>query len=332
MGLDLDNKRVSALWHADSGLSSFPTGDMTGVAIGKHKSYVAVHDIGLVEFPGSTRRGRGVISEPVILTCKDGLPSVDITSITACGDKIMVAYGDEGKESGLGLYDPVAKNWQSILCSTLKQDNIFSTGFCYEIKDLTAGPNDDFFFQTRFFSGNMELTSMRRPGMWRMLLSPLRLERMLFDEEPPRDSRLLSGEIVPDENCFWVRRAFFIVRFDPVRFDSDYLLGRSTTVEVSPVQATSRPRSFFSDDSWRRIAFGPCVTGGNLDLSTAAVHKNMMWVRYGLTRFVIMKRGENFDKARYVDNDILDASAVLKFFNTRYGLLAVGDGCAGLIE
>jgi hypothetical protein len=71
---------------------------------------------------------------------------------------------------------------------------------------------------------------------------------------------------------------------------------------------------------------------GGIDLSTAAVHGDEVWARYGKSQLIVLHRGKSFEEATVMDNDILDGGKVLQFFETPYGLIAVGEGSVGLIE
>ena len=79
------------------------------------------------------------------------------------------------------------------------------------------------------------------------------------------------------------------------------------------------------------MTFTFCSLGG-IDLSTAAVHGDEIWARYGKSQLIVLRRGKSFEEATVVDNDILEGQKVLNFFETPYGLIAVGEGSVGLIE
>lgn len=64
----------------------------------------------------------------------------------------------------------------------------------------------------------------------------------------------------------------------------------------------------------------------------AAVHGDEIWARYGRSQIIVLRGGEGLDEATIMDNDILEAGKVLQFFETPYGLVAIGEGSVGLIE
>ena len=52
----------------------------------------------------------------------------------------------------------------------------------------------------------------------------------------------------------------------------------------------------------------------------------------GKTQIVIVQRGQRVEDGTKILNDILDGGPVLRFFDTPYGLLAVGQGSAGIVN
>jgi hypothetical protein len=70
---------------------------------------------------------------------------------------------------------------------------------------------------------------------------------------------------------------------------------------------------------------------GAVDMVTAAIHEDRLWARCGRTRIAILQRGQKLEDAAKISNDILDGGPVLQFFETPYGLLAVGQGSAGIV-
>ena len=65
---------------------------------------------------------------------------------------------------------------------------------------------------------------------------------------------------------------------------------------------------------------------------TAAFHGDRLWARCGKDQIIVLKRGQKVEDGTKLTNDILDGRPVLQFFDTPYGLLAVGKGSAGIIE
>ena len=79
------------------------------------------------------------------------------------------------------------------------------------------------------------------------------------------------------------------------------------------------------------MKFGSHYTG-NLDLLTADIYDDQLWARLGKTQIAILHRGESWEKAKIINNDILDGEPVERFVSTPYGLVAIGNGIVGLIE
>jgi len=87
--------------------------------------------------------------------------------------------------------------------------------------------------------------------------------------------------------------------------------------------------TFAPKDEMRQC--GPSEYGW-IDLNTAAIHGDQLWARAGDCRVLILQRGQKLDDAKKIENNFLDDGPVLQFFDTPYGLLAVGQGNVGIVE
>ncbi len=113
-GINLKEKKLIAIWQTYVPLSNiqdhsgFSILETPSIAIDRQKIYLAIKGIGLLQFSGNLKEGR-YLEEPRILTKQNGLPSILTTSMEYADNYIWLAYGAEGHESGLGLYDPNAE-------------------------------------------------------------------------------------------------------------------------------------------------------------------------------------------------------------------------------
>jgi hypothetical protein len=69
-----------------------------------------------------------------------------------------------------------------------------------------------------------------------------------------------------------------------------------------------------------------------MDMMTAAIHGDELWACSRKTQIGIVRRGQKVTDAEKIENNILDGGPVLQFFETPYGLLAVGQGSVGVVE
>jgi len=323
-GLDVRQKSVVALWQTASKRTHYSSGDLErapAVVIGERKSYVAVEGLGLVEFPGSAAAGKGSIDTPRLLGPQNSLPPACITGIAPDGNKLWIAYSHNG--SGLGIYDPDAEEWETVLSSEVRGDRPFQDGARYEFRELTPVPGG-----LMFFAYLSTLGGGTSPwGAWRLdahtgALQPLfRLEDLHQVSSEGRDlwaagPRMLA-QLMSESSEIEI---IFEDRDETLRSSSRYQ--SAWTIVEHP---------FVPVQEQERLPFGMEVFNA-LDLSTAAVHGDELWARYGKSQIIVLHRGKRFEDATVMDNDILEGGKVLQFFETPYGLIAVGEGSVGLIE
>jgi len=320
-GIDLEDKEVLALWQADCPRWRCQPRAFTGLVVGEAHSYVALKSVGLVQLPGSRARGAGVIENPTILAEQDGLPSVMITGLAAQGDRLWVAYGDPTqsyqRESGLGVYDPRNRDWKSIFCSALKSDAPFCDGKVYALREL------GFFGRRLYFH-----SQGAHRGMWRLDTSTGGVECL-------HEGRMVGSQCtraLMSEPCWLFQDVLWLVRFEPAKERATIILGNPWSPwEREKSTLVLEEHQFVPEDARRQIGWGPFV-GGGIDLSTAAVHGDELWARYGVSHIMILKRGRDLSGAEIIENDILDGGKVIGFVSTPYGLIALGKGSVGLIE
>jgi len=321
-GINLQTKRIISLCQANYNLkaskilTSIPL--ITGIAINENANYIAVRDKGLIEFPGSSITGVKLIENPKILTEKDGLPSISITGIAGNEDKLWIAYGGMGKESGLGVYTPKTGHWETIFCSTLKKyDTPFNSGKPYVISNLTFSTKRDKLF---FIVGENwgEFDEMNpRWGLWKIDINNKK-PVFIWNKEEIKGHRSNIREIIDSGNKWWLKLAYGLMEFDPNSEKVKSMLG------YEPKSELDVNSSFFGDKipSFFYYSFGSTV-----------IHNNRLWGRLGNSQIIsIYKDSRGIEDALIFDNDILDGEKVLDFFSTPYGLIAIGNGTIGLIE
>jgi len=307
-GFDMKEDSLVALWQ-----TTFKTGWgnswLRQFAIGQEKSYWPVANLGLIEFPGSLARGRGFIEAPRILDRNNGLPPGDITSIAFQGGKLWVAYAHDG--SGLGVYDPATEAFETIFCSDVRGNTPFQAGRTYELTNLAPIPGGlTFLAQGEGFT-----------GLWRL------------DPTDHEVQRLLGITSMPMVN--WGVEAWFANRNVLARLIPD---SAKAEVILANRDGTREVEYWRKEGSWKldMRPFVPereqAVLPMDIDFTTAAVHGDEVWARYGKSRLIVLHRGKSLEEATVMDNDILEGGKVLNFFETPYGLIAAGEGSVGLIE
>jgi hypothetical protein len=101
------------------------------------KIILSLFGAGIIEFPISIVSGQKHLDIPKVYDQKNGLLSLSNTSIAkADNDKIWVAYGGFYEESGLGLYNPKNEQWETIFCSTIKDNTPLNNGQTYQINSI----------------------------------------------------------------------------------------------------------------------------------------------------------------------------------------------------
>jgi len=319
VGFDMKDGHVIGLWQAPT---EKPRGwlPLSGVVIGQQKSYVALQNIGLVEFPGCRVTGKAFIETPRILGEKNGLPTGGIVGIAPLGERLWVGYTWQG--SGLGIYDPQTEKWETVFCSDIRGETPFQKGIPYELREFMPVPG-----------GLMFLAFMNGPGpsgFWRITEATRGLEHLLGTEGYIRVAGwgqehwfadyFLLGRLVPDS-----------ARVEVLLADANYGPRKFETRTPGQTAWIVAQNPFVSPEIQSRMTFTGCTADG-IDLTTAAVHGDEIWARYGPNELVIIRRGKPFADATIMANDILEGQKVLNFYETPYGLIAVGVDSIGLIE
>ncbi len=308
-----------------------PLWSITGLAVGDNTSYVSVRDFGIIVLPHYVDKGRNILIKPQILNENNGLPSVLITDIASDGDRLWIAYGGRDQESGLGLYDPNAERWETVFCSKLNGENPLNSGYPYYLERLTFLSPDKLFFTLVGKSTPLENWT----GLW--MLDTTTRKSKYFGYTGINASGPL-GYLEITNGHLWIKGTSSFVKFDPESGKALHLLGkwpsshrkqRNQEIELQWLNCQDDP--FIDDASINMIPYGSYLDGF-FDLMTSTIHGDQLWARLGKTQIAILHRGEPWEKAEIIDNDILDSEQVERFVSTPYGLVAIGNGIVGLIE
>jgi hypothetical protein len=329
-GFDLPRRQLQALWKVEFNVRG--TIGISGLTVSGKQSYAAVPWIGIVELPGSAAAGRELIRAPRILTDRNGLPSLAITGMASAGERLWVAYGTglyRGDEAGLGLYDPVAGSWESILCSTARGATPFNAGRSYELFALTPAPPDKLFF---FVSGTYQReTETTTDGLWRMNVRTKELTYFGVGGIGRPD----WGHVLADRKPWVFCDSFSLAEFDPESERGRLLLGEPWEIKMSWSLAGKRLEfaraDLASEESQKGLSYGPWITNC-VDLSGAALHAHRVWARLGPSQLVVIPCHGAQGHTMITDNNWLDGTAVERFVSTPYGLIAIGNGTVGLVE
>jgi hypothetical protein len=322
-GLDLDKRSAFAAWQICSkarlNVSVVPR--PPALVMGERKSYVAIEGVGLVELPGSAAVGKGVTDAPRILGPKNSLPPACITGIAPHGSKLWVAYAHNG--SGLGIYDPEAEEWQTVLSSEVRGDGPFQDGAAYEFRELTPIPG-----------GLMLFASISPGGCGTSPFGAWRLDAATGKVQPLfglYDLYLASY----DGRTLWAAGPNILAQLLPgpsrveIALEDREYTTRIPWLEQSAWTVSENP--FVPVQEQEKVPFSIMHLEG-LDPFTGAVHGDEFWARYGRSQIIVLRRGKGLDEATIMDNNILEGGKVLQFFETPYGLIAIGEGSVGLIE
>ncbi len=317
-GINLAQKKVFALWQTEV-VSHDAVRQISDLCVTDKASYVSLLNTGILELPGYREGRREYLDTTKIYTQENRLPSVLITSITQDGDKLLIAYGDSGQESGLGLYDPKSEIWKGIFCSTLKGESPFSQGKLYQIDSMLLESPNKLFFSA---SGN----NINQGGLWKLNTDTLDLQY------------IWSGvtDIYKDmNNDIWLNSTSYKMKLEPdsEKITAIMLPGKKQWYANVIKAISGLDKDLFVPESFlNAVTFGPYYALGNLDLSTSAIHNNKLWARIGKSQIIIAEKGKKFEEAQIIENNILDGQPVEKFVSTLYGLIAIGKGTVGLIE
>ncbi len=315
-GIDLASRKVLALWQTECERDYGPREPFRALVVGEARSFVAMERIGLIEFPGKAARGAGFLNSPRILNDKHGLPPSPLTGLALQAERLWVGYGHMRKESGLGVYDPQTGKWETVFCSAIKGNTPLTAGNTYEVYELTPCPGG-----LLFLVGAGTIGQEWR-GLWKMDLETL-VPR--YVGSLPRRCR-----IVQLRNNWWLNSPYMLARLDP----HSSRIERLATGPESDTKSDTwsvQDSLFVPEPSKTDVVYGPYLAA-RLDLGTAAIHGRKLWARYGKDQLGIIPRGESFDKAEIIENNILDGGKVLRFLSTPYGLIAIGEGTVGLVE
>jgi hypothetical protein len=331
VGINLAQKEVAALWQAEI-ISPNAVREITDLSVTNEVSYISLQNAGILEFPGRTSKRREMLTNPKLLTQENGLPSLSITSIAQDGDKLLVAYGASGQESGLGLYDIKAEKWETIFCSTLKGESLFSKGKPYVIYSMQLLSPEELFFLVYDPTISRDKSQENPAGLWRMNTVNREMKYLgpLWVDQQQRVN------VAYFEQKLWFKSWNFIIKFDPDSEKLTKIMGDTSLVRNRYLQkniSLSLNRDvFIPESSMNDIKFGYYRSYGACDLSTGAIYKNKLWARLGQSQIIIFEKGKSFQDAQIIDNNILDGGPVSRFVSTSYGLIAIGEGTVGLIE
>jgi hypothetical protein len=328
VGVDLQLQKLFALWQVKIP-SPYNVGKCIGLSSNNETSYISIENIGIVEFPGNVVEGREYIDKPKVYTNKNGLPSITITSIAQDNDKIWVAYGGSGQESGLGLYDPKSKKWDPVFCSTLKGEHPLDAGNPYQLIGLTYVPPDRLFFVLSNPARNVDIAKWT--GIWK-LNTDIRDIKYLG----PYCKYAVNETIEHLEKKIVLKVTGSLTEFDSISErikinfgDIPLLLKEFSDRHFPPPDYDT---DLLSSVLIREIKFGPNKLPGNIDLTFGSLHEGKLWTRLGQSQIIIADKGKSYEEAQIIDNNILDGQPVEKFVSTPYGLIAIGEGTVGLID
>ena len=324
--IDLGEKKLTSLWHAK--FSYIHTGfvELTGIISFGEKTYLSVKNVGIVEFPGRNIKGHILLQDPKILTQEDGLPSISITSVHfEDKNKIWIAYGDYGSESGLGLYEPETGSFETFLCSSIKDKSIFSEGLPYQIYSLMREPPDKLFF----FAYDLD-----KSGLWKMNIKSRDLQYL----GPVWTAHHYGWDMFIESagQKMFFKTVPYLLEFDAYSEKIKFVVGNKRDL-INRYRSKNIPLSIFWDDLFvsnhvpQNLEFSVYYIG-SCDLSTAAIHNDHLWARLGKSQIIIVEKDKSFEEAEIIDNNILDGEPVERFVSTPYGLVAIGNGIVGLID
>jgi hypothetical protein len=322
-GVDLKAGQVAAAWHASFGEPAQMTalGVLGGIAVRADKTYVAAGRRGLIEFPGSLLHGRSVLRQPRVLTEEDGLPSRHVTGVAPYGDKLYVAYGGYREESGLGVYDPDARRFETLFCSTLETGLPLSNGHSYVPLALRSAP-DGLYFSV--YSSEKEFPS----GLWKWNAAARQAELCVgcLPNGGASCREDANGELLVSD---WTMVA---------RADSQ---AKSLSILASRISPHKTAGSWTARDApfWRgacspthRSGWRESVLDGLLQFSSAAIAGDRMWVTCSDGRIAVIEKDKPLEESEFHGWDLLPGDEVRRFMDTPYGLAVIGSQSVGIIE
>ncbi len=313
-GLDPAGKEPPVRWQAQVEGSEVYFSRMVGFVLGERHSYVALDYLGVVVFPGTQATGQGVLSTPQVLGGKDGLPPVPPSAIGGTPTEMWVSFGTTKSGSGLGLYDAETGAWKPYLSAPPLPRRTGPIGEFYGFKEIIPAGNGVLLYG---INGGADAVSE-------------------FDPASGKLTRLASAGVVElsagPEDGFWLKSTYSLTRVDPRNKVFELAVyGRAAGQYKDSLRSGWSLRTFTFAPPGGHTAAGS-LRDGRIDLTTAAIHGDQMWARCGQSQLAILKRGQVLEDARKIDNNILDGGPVLQFFDTPYGLLAVGKGSVGIVD
>ena len=330
-GIDVAKKETNAIWQSKI-ITSEPVHNVTSLSVNPEAVYLSLANAGIVEFPGSMEKGREYLETPKVIDDKTNLPSNLVTSIVKTDTDFWVAYGDNGNESGIGLYNPGKDIWETVFCSTLKNDSLFGLGNPYVIHAMQiVSPNKMYFLVYDPAIPKVE-NSESPEGFWVMNTQTHKLKYLgpIWLDWPQR----INVEYI--DNQLWFKSWFFIIKYNPESEKITKVIGDYNRLvrwySEKNIPFNIEKDLFISDSFSSNVNFGPYYIQGNLDLSTSTIHNNKLWARLGESQIMIIEKDKNFKDIKIIDNDILEGRPACRFISTPYGLIAIGEGAVGLVE
>jgi hypothetical protein len=315
-GIDLRTGKVYTPSMAECEFPHFPF-RFTGMVIDDETVYLSVGIGGVVRFSKRQAPEADSLLTLNVLTHEHGLPSNRITSIAPYGYKLWVAYGNEGRESGLGIYDPKSKRWESVFCSSMKGDPPFSAGRPYEIRSLTPVSGQRLFFLA---------DRIEDSGLWEMDTD----DKTITYRGPFR-----NAGVTDCGDHLQLRTSYYVINYDRIDQGMATLFGDNERLKrmFREKRISLRLEDNLFSSEWDKDgnAFGP-YRGGYLDLLRAVIHNDQLWALLGESQIIVFPRGGRSQDARYHENNILDGEPVSRFMSTPYGLVAIGEGMVGFVE
>ena len=273
--INLKDKKVIHLWQTEfPSLAESPLelthlyGPIKGIAVTDEQCFVAITNLGLVKFSRNVSQTYTAYDKPQIISEKDGLPSTSLTGLAGINKKLWIAYGDEGKESGLVIFEPETRKIETVFCSTVKGETPFERAKPYKIINLTPGTGNKLFFnvdvRTALSTSGNNLPIVRQiVGLWKVDTVSHKTEFLNQKGMWPYDISVQDKEL-------WLLGDKSIVKFDPNSEVATAILGRSpATIKVPILQINEE--KFVPD--WNMNL--PC------DFETATIFQDKLWTRLG---------------------------------------------------
>ena len=325
--IDLKEKKVSHIWYCGCpGVKKTRVElefykPLSGIAVTDDNCFIALKDIGLVNFPRKIAQKYVYYNKPRIMTEKDDIPSIALTGLASVNNKLWIAYGDAGRESGIIIFDPNNKKIETVFCSTIKGDTPFEKGNPYQITELTPGPDNKMFFSINGEMLGISGEKEKWPGLseiagfWKIDTSSKKLQFLWQDKYLTR----WPAEIDNQGGNWWLRNNWILAKFDPNSEVATFIFGGLPTMNQVPILQVKEES--FTPDGYSYQNFG-----------TAAIYQDKFWARFGQSQIIITEKGKGKEAAKIIDNNILNGEGALKFFSTPYGLVAVGEGSIGIVN